>query len=225
MLEFQIHRLKERSKDNSCYMEDYHPLCWLQGDKTFSFWVDLSRKTRKILQVLNAGFYSRSWEQHSFTESHLLTHLWSVQLLVPQFFLLTVPFSPPFSLTSPCLHPCFSVSFQLHFLVLTITMSQLLFLVFILGFLASKLNRSVPRSPDTLRYLATALLPLLSHPALCHTKLNLILSILDWTSAKQFVEVWPNSERCSLDTSICDRFLLQSKDGLGFLQDVFKSEQ
>lgn len=46
-LEFQIHRWKQRSMDNSCYVEAYQPLCRLQGDKAFTFLVDLSRKNRK----------------------------------------------------------------------------------------------------------------------------------------------------------------------------------
>ena len=64
-LEFQIHRLKQSSTDNSYYVEVYHPPCRLQGDKAFTFLVDLSRKTRKILQVRNVGFCPRFWEEHT----------------------------------------------------------------------------------------------------------------------------------------------------------------
>lgn len=46
-LEFQIHRWKQRFMDNSRCVEVYHPLCRLQGDKTFTFLVDLGRKNRK----------------------------------------------------------------------------------------------------------------------------------------------------------------------------------
>lgn len=39
--------LKQRSTDNSYYVEVYHPLCKLQGDRAFTFLMALSRKIEK----------------------------------------------------------------------------------------------------------------------------------------------------------------------------------